>query len=645
MKKKKYSVFLISILFTLLLMVCSHNIIKATFSISKATNDSNMPYFSIESGFYDEPFELRIIAEKGDEIYYTIDGSMPDRNSEKYTGPILLENASSNENVWAERTDVFIWGDYEAPDYKIDKANVIRAVSYKGNEKSNVATAVYFIGLNAEKYENLPVVSIVTDPANLFDYEKGIYVLGKTAEDNPEGAEEGDVLFYRANYKERGEEWERPACFQYFSADRSEVYEQAIGIRIRGANSRHYAQKSFNLYAGMMYDNKECFDFDRYSQETTLCLSSGGNDRTLKMKDAVSAMLTKNLGISVTDYQPCLLFLNGEYWGLYYLTEHIDSEYLGTKYGIQEDNVVLIKTKDRTMEGEDALGEELYDELIDFLEKTDMSSDDAYEELDQRVDIQNLINYYTVELYLHNKDWPHNNVAMWRTKRKGDGEYEDTKWRWILFDTNYYSCMGTYSAPKNSFETLLREDIWLLKLLQNQKFKEQFITSFMDICNTTFERNHVAEVIDKMALEIAAPMREEYQRFPDSSVEKEFNEYVSEMKDFFHYRYEYISLYAGQETKMTQGIGQIVLLLDDETEGSVKINSVFPDLSMGSWIGNYYRDVPICLSAIAKEGYKFSHWETTTKAYCNNSSSNLEIVIPPEGIVIKPIFERAMQDK
>lgn len=604
-----------------------------------------MPCFSYESGFYDNPLELRITSENGDEIYYTLDGSIPDRTSIKYTGPILLENASKNENVWAERTDVYMWGDYQPPDYKIDKANIIRAVSYRGNEKSNVATATYFIGLNTEKYDNLSVISIVTDPENLFDYEKGIYVLGKTAEYNPEGAEQGDLLYYRANYKERGEEWEYPAYFQYLSPDRLEVYEQNIGIRIRGANSRHYAQKSFNLYAGIEYDDKGYFDFGEYSQEVVLCLSSGGNDRTLKMKDAFSHKVVEDLGISVIDYQPCLLFLDGEYWGLYYLTEHIDSKHLGIKYGIHEDNIVLMKTKDRNLEGENASDEILYDELIDFLEKTDMSLDDSYDKLDQRVDIQNLINYYTTQLYLYNKDWPHNNVAMWRTKRKGDGEYEDTKWRWILFDLNFYSCMGTYSAPKNSFETLLREDKWLLKLLENQRFKEQFITSFMDIANTSFESNHVEEVIESMALEISVPMQEEYQRFPDSSVDKEFDDYVSEVEDFFYNRYDYMTEFAGQATGMTQGLGQVVLLLDKEEEGTIQINSVFPDLSSGSWVGNYYRDVPIQLKAIAKKGYKFSHWETSTEAYKNSTSTNLSIIIPQDGIVIKPIFERIKKDK
>jgi len=58
------------------------------------------PVFSADSGFYSEPFMLTLTAEPGTEIYYTLDSTDPNMNSIKYEGPILIKDATPNENVY-----------------------------------------------------------------------------------------------------------------------------------------------------------------------------------------------------------------------------------------------------------------------------------------------------------------------------------------------------------------------------------------------------------------------------------------------------------------------------------------------------------------------------------------------------------------
>ena len=108
------------------------------------------PVFSAESGFYEEKFYLKLKAGIGEDIYYTLDGSEPTVDSIKYTGKIEIKECSHKENVYAARKDLSPTRDY-TPDFKVDKANVVRAVSYNAatNKISNVVTKVYFVG-----YEN-----------------------------------------------------------------------------------------------------------------------------------------------------------------------------------------------------------------------------------------------------------------------------------------------------------------------------------------------------------------------------------------------------------------------------------------------------------------------------------------------------------
>lgn len=143
----------------------------------------HQPAFSKDSGFYDSSFALTLTADEGCTIYYTMDGSDPTIESEKYEAPITVKDMSDTENRLSARTDIAPNG-VEKPRENVDKAAVIRAVSVDSEGRiSAPVTKTYFIGTtNSGYYPKMKVVSLVTDPDNLFDYEKGIYCLGKAFE-------------------------------------------------------------------------------------------------------------------------------------------------------------------------------------------------------------------------------------------------------------------------------------------------------------------------------------------------------------------------------------------------------------------------------------------------------------------------------
>jgi hypothetical protein len=201
------------------------------------------PSFSVDSGFYDEPFYLEINVPEGTRVYYTLDCSDPNSNAIEYNEPIYLNNASLHDNVYSMRTDVSA-GFYEdlindneggsipsymQPDYLVDKCNVVRAIAVDdiGNV-SNVVTGSFFVCNAIENYDGCNIISIVTDPDNLFAYESGIYVTGRIFDeyiDNINANYYGkDWRSWNANYRQHGVEWEKEAHFDFFSINGGGVY-------------------------------------------------------------------------------------------------------------------------------------------------------------------------------------------------------------------------------------------------------------------------------------------------------------------------------------------------------------------------------------------------------------------------------------
>jgi len=478
------------------------------------------PEFSRVSGFYDDPFELMILSEEGLSVYYTRDGSIPDETDTLYTGPLEVVDRTYEKNVLSNRTDIIApnkWGDAMAPLMKVDKADVIRAVAVDGQgNRSAVSTAVYFIGYQdkAEFYRDYKVISLAVDPGDLFDPARGIYIQGNSFDEwlNSDAYDPSlDEWLIPGNYLNRGREWERQARMQVFDGG-TEVFSGEVGIRIHGGASRDSEQKSFSIYTRKEYGTK-VIDYDLYDRENiseaedeyiteydSFILRNCGNDNKFsRIRDHLIQGLVWGRSFITQAMKPCLVFIDGEFWGHYEITEKLTDDFIHDHFGIRKQNVILMKNEE-VEEGTEEDGQE-FAAFRNWIRETDFSDEEAYRQLEEQVDLDGLAEYLTVQFYICNWDFGENNFACWRAREtEPDNDWADGKWRFILYDTEYSTGLyGTVKPDENAIERLLEKDCFISNLffgaMENPEFRRKFAYTYDDLTNAEFADNLVRDAV------------------------------------------------------------------------------------------------------------------------------------------------------
>lgn len=535
---------------------------------------------SCESGFYDAPFQLELTGEG--EIHYTLDSSDPDADSPLYTGPIQIGDASQNANVYSAIGDVALdigaadllqeagfalKFNYRIPDAPVDKATVVRAVAIDGmGRRSETATGVYFVGYgDRPAYDGMNVITITTDPANLFDSARGIYVLGDAFQNVlKDGAiklsKNANTSFLPANYWYRGMDWERRASVCFFDADRQLITSGDCGIRIQGrAGNRPKLPKSLNLFARGSYGAAsfpgEVADlgFDL----THLNLNSGSNDVNSLLKDRLVNALCADLNIGTREYMPYVLFLDGEYWGVYWLTPRYKKDYLSPKYGVVADNLVVYYAYEPVSSANNSIydnqltsdhgrievGREddmaLFDAMRDFILHADMAEPESYARACELIDMESCLDYYALEIYIANTDWPKYNTALWRTRDLDSGQWGDCRWRWLLFDVN--SAMKADDARLDCVERTIEMDEFFAALMDSPEFSDRFYKKLVSLAYSEFAPDRVDPFINEYEAAMQAQMQLKNLRFYNGEkTEDYFINACEKIRGFLADRRDYI---------------------------------------------------------------------------------------------------------
>jgi hypothetical protein len=492
---------------------------------------------SHESGFYDHPIKVEITSTLNGQIFYTTDGSEPkpgNEGTEEYSGPIIVSERKDNVLMYIQ-TAPELW---IKPESEFKKATVLRIIEVVDGKITDSTVRTYFIGIR----HTLPVVSIIVEPGDLFDYEKGIYVPGKFFDPtNP-------LPLWTGNYYQKGSEWERRAVVEYLENGELK-YRTDVGLRIHGEFTRSFPVKSLRLYARNKEGEFTYPFFGRKGYKKLLLRNSGNDWDAIYMRDAVIQNVFKELNFDTQDSYPVIHYINGEYWGVTYLMEYYDQRYLQVKHGVSEKNTVIINYDLTIQDGKEGT-QESFVQLLNFVKQNDLSKPENYQIVENAIDIDNFIDFKISEIIAANTDWPGNNERMWRVLKPENTSKGDGKWRWMMYDMD----LGFWQPEYNTLKVALYGDpnvpwtmdenatILLRKLLENEEFKKKFIERFDYILNVVFEENRVIGIIDKYADTLRAEINQHSLRWgkPDIST---WEEGVEWLKEFVRQRPSYVKQY------------------------------------------------------------------------------------------------------
>lgn len=461
------------------------------------TTYTAVPEISQEGGYVTSGTTVTVSAPEGVSIYYTLDGSEPTTSAQLYTGGISLVSNTVLKVIAVEQ----------------------------GKMASNVVTNTYIVG----KTHTIPVVCLSADPDDLFGYNNGILANGP-----------GYAEPFPYQYANFWKDWEREATFEYYDATGTKQLCFQAGVKVFGQYSQAYAQKSLSIHMRNDYGTDSItypfFDDNAVTTLSNMVLRAGGQDQNYaRIRDAFCAQVMKGqTTLALMDWQPVVLYLNGEYYGFYEIREKINESYLESHYGIDPDNVDIIKGNKNVLSG----SFDNYSELLNYVKTHDLSKSEYYNVVANWVDIDNFIDYLITEIYFCNGDT--GNKKFYRENTEG------AKWQWVMFDfdmtlrsdsingvTNSIKAMFNTSGhgSGNAFSTVLQ-----CALIKNDTFKNKFLERYAYHLNNTFQPERMNAILDSMVAEIDGEMDMHCKRWERPSTYEEWTAQVSGLKNIINKR-------------------------------------------------------------------------------------------------------------
>lgn len=554
------------------------------------------PTITIDGGFITTATSVTIQnnSTSGGQLRYTLNGSTPTITSPLVTGPI---NISSSKVLKVICFPII--------------ANLL---------PSEIATETYLYNENF----TLPVISISTDPANLYG-ANGIF----------------------DNYNT---DWKKACVIEYFDKNKVKQFETKASIKPDGGagGSRSNPQHSVTIEpANKLFGTGDPIHYPLIEEKSYIqkfdafYLRNGSNFwNTYPQKDATFMRIMRQTNANSQAYTPVIAFVNGQYFGVYELREKANEGYFETNYGNNPDCLDLLSVSYfygagvlRTVEGSDTG----FYNMKDFVTQYNPTNSDYYKRCDQKLDLKNFTDYLSAENWFANVDWIYNNMKIARTRTT------DNKWRFFLQDmelglggwTDYNSNIFDYFRYNNQ-----PNPYWQLYdgLIQNTTFKNNFVNRYADLMNTVFKPSYFMPILDTMYQQLIPEMPRHFQKWT--------NDVTGGMATYTNYRTTLINnLYPRNNVVRSQIVSEfnlvkqvnVTLNVQPANAGYIKISTIVPETL--PWTGVYFDGVPVQITAVANPGFTFSNWQNNNIIPAGDLDSNsIELNIPSNSTYVA-IFE------
>ncbi len=516
----------------------------------------NEVLFSHDAGIYKHAISLTLSAKSGYTIYYTTDGSDPsvstNRARKTYTGAISL--ADSSAMPIGPVTDAWQgWGPMVSEQVG---GYVIKAYATNGTESTSVYTNTYFITDDLSTF-GLSIVSI-SMPLNEI-MGSGFYAnfcpTGVITDPRPRGT----------------------GIVEVFDTEGKRVGNSRVEMAVSGNGSSGLDMKSLRLYyksannrdAGLQSDlNYDIFGgraLDANGQAITsfsrLLLRNSGNDYgNSYFRDAYMQRVSAGLETDIMASATTLVFINGEFWGVYNMRERYSPEYVESHYGVNKDNVAIIENDYLALTagqnpnapyvlGTGLPGDEVpFNELLTYMQTHDLSNDENFAYVADRLDLDSLIDMCIARIYFNARDWPENNMKIWRNKDPNDPSGMDTKWHFTLLDMDmgisFYPMYHQHdtSEIQNFVRSFLESGStagkMFQRLLANESFRNRFILRGYELLCDYYTEDFLLSELEAMIAERAPVMFLQHNRWCSS--DGVWQSDCADMRAFVQNRADYI---------------------------------------------------------------------------------------------------------
>lgn len=466
-----------------------------------------------------------------------------------------------------------------------------------------------------ESQPSIAALFVTTDPLSMFSPDTGLYMTGNGASmmDPKKGAN------FWSNR-------ELPVYVELFEPGSPKT--PAFGVmgdyKISGQYSRAKEKKSFSVTLREEYGDKRLKyplfpDYPELKKFKAFSLRNfGNNSGDDYVRDRIGTSMTEGLGVDYQRGRYVVVYYNGKYYGVHDLRERNNEYYYETKYGLDASDIDLIDAQNEAGAGSATD----YKAMIEWLQSNELTSDANYQKIADQIDVDNYMNYMQAEMFVNNGDWPHNNMKKWRIAS------QKSKWKWFLYDVDFGFGAGYNTQNSNVFSyvtnangtngmgmgmmlgmggqqqtsgSISEHTILMIRLLQNEGFKNAFINRFCVLLSMNFSADRLVKRIDELQSQVQAEVARDAEFWNYDAASMSSN--LEKIKSFAQTRQQTIM----SEMQQYFSLGETAsVTLSAQGSGKVLVHNL--PLDQSSMSVNFFRDVPVTVTAMPNAGAVFGGW-------------------------------------
>jgi len=406
-------------------------------------------------------------------------------------------------------------------------------------------------------------------------------------------------------------DWEKPVHFEFYDKNNIKQIDQGAGVKIFGAWSRAHPLKSMALFARKEYGDGsfsyKFFNNRKNDKFEALVLRNAGNDfYQAHLRDGFMGHVMEPLNIESQGFQPTVVYINGEYWGVLNLREKINEHFISDHTYIRADSVNILQNNGDIVQGTNTK----YLELLNFIENNNIAIEANYEKVKEYIDIENYMDYMLAQTFIDNRDWPGNNIKFWNTTSN------KSRFRWILYDTDFgFNLYGSENYLYNSLADALATNgpnwpnppwstLLFRKLKANSEFKEEFVKRAKHYLNTCWKPQVMNAKVDSLKNIYKDEMVDHCQRWNLNYNNWSYE--VERLKTFSNNRPYYFEKYLKEIFGFNESV-KVNLAVSSEQAGFIKLNQ--RKINDYPYSENQFVNTDLEVIAVPYPGYRFVKWE------------------------------------